>query len=273
MNLHAHLADTLDRVDPAGPDLTALTATARTQGTRLRRRRRAGTAVVATVAVLGLSGGAVALAPGGGSSLPVAAVDRSPAPAEPTVEPDLDGPRVPTTAAGVIVALRWAVEQRYSGTVDSPAGEVYPSGDQHASLRLVDGLGASTVQINVQREVTTTCADVEAACERVDLPDGSRLLTYETRTEGADGTQVVRVADLRRVDGTRVVASSTNGIDKGETWWVTRTSPPLSRADLEAVVRWEFWGPRLPVAFVDAGRSLSYASADPSGWESERSAR
>ena len=271
MSLHDHLSDTLERVDPHGPDLMALAAGARTRGTRLRRRRRTAFVAVAAGVVVGLTGGAVALVESDGGSRSTVPVAVSPVTTVPPVEPDLTGPHVATTAPGAAVALHWAVAQQRTGSADVFAGQLSSiSGDYHVRLRWSDGDagGVSQVELNVQRNVMlVSCSEMTMPCRSVTLPDGSQLFTYEERIEVDGGTAVRRVADLRRVDGTRVVALSNNGIDAGDHWDITRPEPPLTSADLEAVVRSAFWGPRLPVAFVGAGRELTdYTDEDASSW-------
>ena len=59
-----------------------------------------------------------------------------------------------------------------------------------------------------------------------------------------------RVADLLRVDGVRVVASSSNGRElSGNRWDITRDKPPLSYTQLYLVVSNPWFGPTMDERF------------------------
>ncbi len=86
---------------------------------------------------------------------------------------------------------------------------------------------------------------------------------------GGPGTSLV--ADLVRPDRTRVVAIATNGFEvsvEGGAWDRTRPEPPLGLDDLATIVALPMWGDELPIAFVDAGQSLTgYVDFDDNdGW-------
>lgn len=276
MNLHEHLTDTLDRVDEAGPDLVRITAVARKRGTGLRRRRTAGIAVAASVAALALTGSVLAAVTGvgGGSGTNVASDGQAPAV---LVTPDLTGPTAPTTGQAAALALHWAVDRQRAGAAFDLKGQHSgTSGDYYAQIRWqdADGLGDSEVGLNVQhgRGMHAVCDDPEElTCSQTRLADGSRLTTYTQVSHVPGGPGTRWVADLLRPDRTRVVAIATNGFEvsvEGGAWDRTRPAPPLSIDDLATIAALPMWGDRLPVAFVDAGRTLAgYVDFDDNdGW-------
>ena len=275
MNLHEHLTDTLDRIDETGPDLARMTAVARRRGTGLRRRRTAGITVAASVAALALTGSVLAAVSGqGGTGTNVANDGEAPSS---LVTPDLTGPTAPTTGQAAALALHWAVDRERTGSAFDLKGQHSDtSGDYYAQIRWqdADGLGDSEVGLNVQhgRGMHATCDDPDQLdCSRTRLPDGSRLTTYTQVSDVPGGPGTSRVADLLRPDRIRVVAISTNGFEvngEGGAWDRTRPAPPLDVDDLTAIATLPMWGDELPVAFVDAGRTLGgYVDFDDNdGW-------
>ncbi|MCW2791256.1 MAG: hypothetical protein JWO76_354 [Nocardioides sp.] len=273
MKLHDHLTDTLDRIDQTGPDLDRLTTTARIRGGALRRRRATGLSVAAGVAALALTGGLFAGLSGSEGSVPLASdPGRTGAP---VVTPDLDGPRAATTGQSAVLALRWALDQQRPGAATELAGQLFATGgDYYVELHWADadGLGSSLVGLNVQHGRgmhVDSCAEITAWCRVSTLSDGSQQTEYDETDPVPDGVGRRRVVDLLRPDHLRIVATSTNGFEQaGGVWDLTRTSPPLTFGDLEAITRQPIWGDTLPVAFVEAGEHMTdYRDInDHGGW-------
>lgn len=277
MDLHDRLAADLERRHPTGPDLAGLTSAARLNGRRLTRRRRL---AVVGGALAALAVGAVGIAAlpteTGGVPDPPSAADRANEPPTPTPPPTADAREetAPATARSAVAALLSAIGEVSDGATGGYFGQAplpqYDSLDYYAQMLLDDGGGLADVGLNVQLDggFTAGCAEVVAAgCRSERLPDGGVLAFYEVRDEKTVG-EVRRVVELVREDGVRVVASATNTIGPpGEPARVTRTVPPLTYAELRAVVAQDYWGEELPVAFLEAGEGLRpfEVAAEPGG--------
>lgn len=263
MNLHDRMQQAVEHADP---DLDRLGRVARVQGTRLRRRRQGlvllGAAAVVSAVALGagvLQAQDVVQRPGAG----VPQIASDPVSASPTAEPSLDlSIEGPASGRGVTAALRHAISSVEDGSASQFAGQG-GSGrgdDFYGELAWTDdGPGVSVVGVNVQpgMDFASTCTSYVVNCTSEAQAGGGRLTTYEERTPVAAGVGVRWVADLLRADGTRVVASSTNGYDlPSNRWDVTRPLPALTFAQLTQIIRQPWWGGELPQYFLDRGEEL-----------------
>jgi hypothetical protein len=94
-------------------------------------------------------------------------------------------------------------------------------------------------------------------CTTSNLADGSRLVTYDDRSDYGDRKGIRRVVELYRPDQVRLVVSASNGYDVTERdERVTRSEPVLTTAQLEAIVEQPWWGPDLPARFTELGAKV-----------------
>ena len=258
-----------EAVAPFSPDPDALVSIARRRGLGIRRRRQAlgavGVAAAVAVAVL-----APSLVAGDHRT-------RAPQPLtvdKPTVSSLDTGTTSPITGRSTAAALLYAVGQETGGTAADFRGQGDGEGpNTYAVFRYTpDGSqSAGEVGVNVQHfgggaakpggDLAATlgrCDSFMEHCVPSTLPDGSKLITYDDRSDYHGGRGIRRVADLFRTDGVRVVASASNGLDVTERdEQVTRDGPVLTTAQLVAIVSQPWWGTRLPTYFAEQGDRLS----------------
>jgi hypothetical protein len=277
MNLSEHFRQATEAPGSDGLDLHRLARVARSEGTRARRRQR-GVALLGSAALVGVVAGGSALLlgpdPDRAAALPVPGVTPSAtatdaptasptdvASATPTSEPTLDPADTgPFTGRGIAAALRFAVSDVEAGRAGAFAGQATDEAFGQLDWTDADGLGVSVVGVNVQPQMdfVTSCTEAYVHHCTSSHRDGGTLTTYDELTPVRDGVGVRRVADFLRADGTRVVASATNGYDLPSNQWdVTRTQPPLGFAELARVVSQPWWGAELPTYFLEQGRALA----------------
>ncbi|MFJ5881533.1 hypothetical protein [Kitasatospora cineracea] len=225
-----------------------LAAGARRAGLRRQRRRRAVVAGALAVLVLGAAGGFAS-----GGRLPFAA----------------DGPAAPGPAR--------MSEQRFDelltrllppGTLE-PVGRAWTGGrsphELGSMLTFDDGSGASMIQVTVQYTADPVdrvgCMDAfqvpSDGCDRTVLPDGSVLVVDRLRSQS--------VADLREwrgvwaaPDGRQVHVTEYNGQPSR----VSRPAPPLTQAQLTALVTAPQWAEAFAALTPVAGTPDATVSAD-----------
>ena len=274
-NLSAAMADA---VAPTRPDVDELVSASRRRGLGIRRRRQ----VLGSVGVAAALGLAV-LAPS------VVAGDRG-SEAGPTVSSGTTPQTIdvadtsPFTGRSTAAALQYATLEvapdgrtshvAWQDPVGSGSGETYA----RFQLALPGDAENGEVGINVQpnfggkaAQDVRTCSDWMRNCTVDRRGDGSVLVTYEdVSTYGSGGYRLV--ASLLRADDVRIVASASNGIDVTErAERVTRETPPLTAAQLVAIVDQPWWGPELPTSFARSGEKLEgdaisaelYSKSDP----------
>ncbi|GAA3373813.1 hypothetical protein GCM10020367_35230 [Streptomyces sannanensis] len=238
-------------------DRQALVEGGLTQGRRRRFRRNmaAMTGSVLALAVVGTAGaygGGLLGGTGGRSEISVAAPATGSGAAAPEGKPMGTGK---VSAEQMIKTLKDLLpEGKFSRT------EARGTGDMHgpmASGVFEDGKGAGAIGISLSRvdphgreaEQQTACPDRNhvpyESCTSERLADGSRLMLmrgweYPDRREDTKAWRAVLVTP----QGYLVNASEWNApAEKGAT--VTRTDPPLSLAQLKAVVTAKEWHPAL----------------------------
>lgn len=273
MNLHDQLARDLARHDATGPDIAALTGAARREGQRLARRRQSASVVGSALLVLVIAGVTLGVDPGEGGrsdvvAPPVATDGTPPDPSSPTVAPSTAaGPGAetgPATARGAVAALISALGEVSGAATSGYYGQdplpQYDSLDYYAMVQLNDGAGAADVGINVQflDGVPTGGCPVAAGGCRIEVQSwtGGQFAFYEvTGDKGPE--DVRRVVELVRTDGVRVVATSSNSVDRPDgSTELTRSDPPLTYGQLRDIVEQGYWGADLPQSFLRAGQKL-----------------
>jgi hypothetical protein len=274
-NLRAAMADA---VAPTHPDVDALVSASRRRGLGIRRRRQA-LGSVGVAAAIGLAVLAPSVVAGDRGTEPGPATSSSTTPG--TIDLAETSPFTgrSTAAALQYATLQVAPEGRVShvawqDSAGSGTGETYA----RFQLALPGDAENGEVGVNVQpgfggkaAQDVSTCSDWMRSCTVDRRADGSVLVTYEdVSTYGSGGYRLV--ASLLRADHVRVVASASNGIDVTERdERVTRETPPLTAAQLIAIVDQPWWGAELPTSFARSGDKLEgdaissrvYATSDP----------
>jgi len=265
-NLRTAMADA---VAPAHPDPDHLVAASRRRGLGIRRRRQVlGTLGVAAALGLVVLAPTVVAGDHGGRNEDATRVGDSPA--------GLDTQDTsPITGRSTAAALLYAVGLDASGTADHVRGQGGGNGpDTYAVVRFTPAGSQTTgeIGINVQHYgdlVSKTgagsgdklgeCLAFMDSCVKTTLPDGSRLLTYDDRSDYHGRRGLRRVAELYRPDGVRIVTSASNGFDITERdEQVTTDEPVLTLDQLVAIDRQPWWGPELPTYFATQGEALTY---------------
>jgi hypothetical protein len=266
-----------DAVAPAVPDTELLVSAARRRGLGIRRRRQA-LGAVGVAAALGLAVMAPTVVAGDGGSTGTVADSVTVGTEQGAFDPSKTSP---FTGRSTAAALVYAVGLDATGTAADFRGQggegQYP--ETYAVFRFTPAGGetAGEVGVNVQpdfsvgdtKKATTgegpegartdiaACQDWMQHCTATTLADGSRLTTYEERSDYGYHRGIRRVASLYRADGVRVVASASNGYDVSERdEQITRDEPVLTTDELVAVVTQRWWGPELPTYFTEQGASL-----------------
>jgi hypothetical protein len=256
-----------DAVAPASPDTDRLVSLARRRGMGIRRRRQA-LGTIGVAAALGLAVLAPSVIAGDRGSKPDdgVLVGTQPKSFDLSQTTPIDGR---STAA----ALVYAVGLQAHGKATDFVGQ----GDGADGVRMTFGrfdftpdssTAAGEVGVNVQYAPPKTqakgvkarhlrCDSYMEQCELTQLADGSVLRTSAQRSTYGSRTGLMRVADLHRPDGLRVVAFASNGLDISERdEQVTREDPVLTTEQLVAVVTQPWWGVRIPEYFTRAGNEL-----------------
>lgn len=265
MNISEHLREAVDETHDF--DLYKLARVARAQGTRRRRRRGVTVVLGAAAATLVASTiGLSAVRHDDGAST----MAGSPAGLT-SSEPDLSTTG-PSTAAGTAAALVYAIAQRQDGEASRFRGRSDAHSYTAGRFDWTPADNSGTTEINVLISHTsqgnrgvTPCSPYLSQCQAVDLPDGSRLTTYELHYPDK-GVTIRRVAQLVRPDGVIIELQSLNGTyhhttrtKKGE---LTRAEPGLSFAQMRSVVSEPWWGPNLPTYFLRQGADLDDFKTD-----------
>jgi hypothetical protein len=272
MTLETQLRSAMaDAVATARADTDHLVTVARRRGLGIRRRRQA-LSVVGVAAALAVVVSAPSLVAGGH--------DKDAGPTAPTGVASspvvLDTTRTdPFSGRSTAAALLYAVNLAARGAATDFHGQGGPGelGETYAFFRFTPA-GSTTsgeVGINVQPNFfgstvkpgdapgrrDAQCQSFMQSCTSTLLADGSRITTYDDRSDYGAKRGVRRVVELYRTDGVRLAASASNGYDITERdEKVTRDEPVLSTAELVAVVSQPWWGPRLPTYFTEQGAQL-----------------
>ncbi|MBW8750447.1 MAG: hypothetical protein JF565_03385 [Propionibacteriales bacterium] len=268
-NLRTAMAEA---VAPTHPDTERLVSASRRRGLGIRRRRQA-LGSVGVAAALGLA----VLAPNvvaGDHGSRQAQVAGSVAVG--TAPESFDADKTSAiTGRSTAAALLYAVGLEAAGTADHVRGQGGGNGpDTYAVFRFTP-TGSPTygeVGVNVQHyggdapkradqqgDKLGQCDSFMEHCVPTTLPDGSRMLTYDDRSDYQGRRGVRRVVDLLRQDGVRVVAYATNGFDITERdEQISGDEPVLTSDQLVAIVNQSWWGPELPTYFATQGEALTY---------------
>lgn len=234
--LGAALRRTADTFDT---DPQVLAAGGAARGRVLRRRRR--TAIVAGaagLALVGVGGFALSgLATGGASKDSGVVTPASPGPSK-TKAGSITGDEAVALLKKVLPKAKYSQEH----------GRVLGADGVFADLVYDDGKGASAIAVGLSRvdDDPLSCPDPAYAtpgssCEVTSLKDGSRLLIslgYEypdLRVDTKDWSAVLTTPDGRRIDLQEWNAPAEKGAA------VTRADPPLSAAQLRAIVTSDVW--------------------------------
>jgi hypothetical protein len=259
-----------DAVAPAVPDTELLVSTARRRGMGIRRRRQA-LGAVGVAAALGLAVLAPTVIAGDNGSNGTVADSVTVGPAQATFDPDKTSG---ITGRSTAAALLYALGAQVPGTAADFRGQGSGGEPPHtyAVFRFTPegSQAAGEVGINVQHfgdDVTKPGDDASDKVGRCDsfmenclattLPDGSKLITYDDRSDYQGKNGFRRVADLYRPDGVRVVASASNGFDITERdEQIIGDQPVLTTDQLVAIVSEPWWGAELPTYFAAQGDTL-----------------
>jgi hypothetical protein len=268
-NLRTAMAEA---VAPTHPDTDRLVSASRRRGLGIRRRRQA-LGSVGVAAALGLA----VLAPhvvAGDHGSRQAQVAGSVAVGTTPVTFDADKTSA-ITGRSTAAALLYAAGLEANGTAADVRGQGGGNGpDTYAVFRFTPQ-GSPTygeVGVNVQHygggvpkradqraDKLGQCDSYMENCVSTTRPDGSKLVTYDDRSDYQGRRGVRRVVDLLRPDGVRVLAYSTNGFDITERdEQVSSDEPVLTSDQLVAIVDQPWWGPELPTYFATQGDALTY---------------
>ena len=232
-------------IDDVDVDLGSLVTGSIAHGRKLRRLRRL-TRIFAGAAAVAVLGGALAY----GNAL------NSPAPPAGTQQTSAE-----TKAATPQAALRILLETLPSTT---PArdfdgwweGVGTPDG-LTAKLTYTDGGSTADVRVSLLNQRFAPAACIKSAdklCRLTTLPDGSRLQLIENQSAGSGGNYLHLQASLYRKDGLIITLLSENREEYNPDTSPTR--PPLSLAQLKAIVLSPRWQRHLDAALVDGAGGL-----------------
>lgn len=235
--------------DTFSTDSRSLVATGLARGRTLRRRRAAVAGVVVAVAAAGVA--AALVVPGDASGHAVPAMK---APAKASAKAPATDSRRPQVSDREMLTLFKALLPKGSvsgerGRGTQPFGGADPA--PYAELVFDDGKGASTVSVDVSRVMDNRqwenqCPDTAylkegTKCSRTQLADGSVLMVlqgweYQDERKGPKNWRAV----LTTPEGAQIGASEWNAAaEKGAPQ--TRPEPPLTPAQLGAIVRSSSW--------------------------------
>ncbi|MEU4098889.1 hypothetical protein [Streptomyces sp. NPDC026673] len=242
--------------DTFSTDNRALVAAGLAQGRSVRRRRTA--AVVGTVAAVAAAGVTAGLVVPGGTARKVGPASSStPAPTDSgNGKDDAKDKGEDTTRGGVpdselFTVLRQLLPEGrvLSGLASDMEGTSNP-GSPYAQAVWDDGRGASTISVNLSRvqagQRQDECPDLAlmkpgTTCKRTELPGEAVLVVikgweYQDNRKGPKDWQAI----LTTPDGRQIQADEWNApAQKGKP--TTRENPPLSAAQLGALVRSAQW--------------------------------
>jgi hypothetical protein len=234
--LGAALRRTADSFDT---DTRSLVTAGAARGRVLRRRRT--TAIVAGAAGLALVGvGGFAL-----SGLGTGAVAKSTGVASSVAPASSSRTKTIITGDEVVALLK---KQLPKGTFSQESGRVLGADGVFANLVYDDGKGASALALGLSREGgdPPTCPDPayvkgDADCTITQLAGGGQLYVFlgyeypDRRVDTKDWNAILTTADGRRVD----LQEWNSPAEKGAA--ITRPNPPLSAAQLKAIVSSGVW--------------------------------
>ncbi|MFJ5220032.1 hypothetical protein ACIP98_35735 [Streptomyces sp. NPDC088354] len=238
--------------DALSTDTASLAAAGLARGRALRRRRRAAAVTGAFVAVTAACVAAVLVVPAGTARQAVPAVTapaKEPAkvpPATPAGRPQISDQEM-LTLFKALLPKGSVTGGRARGTQTIGSGNPVP----YAEFVFDDGKGAATVSVDLSRDPDDQRQDNQCPdpafmkkgtkCARTQLPDGSVLTVvqgweYQDARTGPKNWRAV----LTTPEGGRIGASEWNAAgEKGVPQ--TRPEPPLTPAQLGAIVRSSSW--------------------------------
>ncbi|WP_441249486.1 hypothetical protein [Kitasatospora sp. McL0602] len=240
------------------------------RGRRKRLRRNAVAGAVAVVVVAG-GAGAIAALPGTRSATDLAT------PATPSPSPSLTAtpsatattPAAPVGDAEVLSLFKsllpagWQLSNPQSHGTEPGPKELM--GSTFAGFTVDDGQGKGSVMLTLRREPTPVdmnadwagCPDPtyepNTVCTHTTQPDGSGLTVLQRYLHpDKSGGLKQWYAMLRHPDGTLVELNEWNSPDQAD-YQLTRQEPPLTPAQLTAVVTDRRWAPVLAAIAVPGG--------------------
>ncbi|MDX3355809.1 hypothetical protein PV703_21315 [Streptomyces sp. ME01-24h] len=256
--------------DTFSTDGRALVAAGLARGRRVSRRRTA--AALATVAAMVAVGVTAAVVPHGGVRTTGPAATHTGTDTNPGWGPETASDRELLALFEGLLPKGRLVSGHAAGT--RPAADMFP----RAQVVWDDGRGASTIAVGLSRagigSERTRCPDLTtmregSACTRTQSPDGSVLVVlktweYQDEREGPKNWRAV----LTTLEGLQIEVDEWNApAQKGER--TTRSEPPLSEAQLAALVRAPEWK-RVLATFPDPSAPPEQpdpGSGEPSGKE------